>query len=146
VATAAGLSAGLGVPVKGVETLRVIASATFPREPVFSCIRARGGEVYAALYSGGGALSDVLLEPGVYRAEGLAGKLQADFRDVLASGSGRSELPDAPVRWLPPVLDNPRPSVVAILAREASARDGFDEDVEPLYLREWNQEAAEVDP
>jgi tRNA threonylcarbamoyladenosine biosynthesis protein TsaB len=145
VSTAAGLSSGLGVPLKGVGTLRVIASCTFPEEPVLACIKARTGEVYAALYSGGGALSEVLIRPGVYRTEGLIQRLEKDFIGVLAVGSGRSEMPDAPVRWLPAVLDSPRPSIAALLASAAAVEEGFDQEIEPLYLRNWNQGAARID-
>ncbi len=145
VSTAIGLSSGLGVPLKGVGTLRVIASCTFPEEPVLACTRARENEVYAALYSSGGALSEILIQPGIYRTGGLLKRLAKDFSGVLAVGSGRSEMPDAPVRWLPSVLDSPRPSIAAMLALAAAAEEGFDLEIEPLYLRDWNQEATEVD-
>jgi tRNA threonylcarbamoyladenosine biosynthesis protein TsaB len=144
IATASGLSAGLGVRVKGVETLRVIASATGPSEPVLACTRARKGEVYAALYPSGGALVEPLVPPGVYTAGSLMRMLGDGFPGVLATGSGRSELQDAPVRWLPPAYDGPRPSVVARLASEAASAEGYDTVLEPGYLREWNQEARSV--
>ena len=144
IATASGLSAGLGVSVKGVDTLRVVASATGSSKPVLSCIRARKGEVFAAVYASGGALAEELVRPGVYAVRALLRILDEGLTGVLAAGSGRSELPDAPVRWLAPEHDGPRPSVVARLASEAASAEGYDPVLVPRYLREWNQEARKV--
>jgi tRNA A37 threonylcarbamoyladenosine modification protein TsaB len=108
------------------------------------CIRARKEEVYAALYESSDPLAGVLVDPGIYRAEALAGRIGEDFAGVLAAGSGRTELTAAPVRWLPASLDSPRPSAVAVLASKEAAAGGFDRVLEPRYLRDWNQEARGI--
>ena len=134
--TVLGLSAGWEVPVKGVSTLRVIA-ASLPEGPVLGCVKARTGEVFAGAFSSPDPLSQEIIPQSLYSAEVLE-ELVSD-RIFSAAGSGRSEITCPALRWIHPLLDHPRSSIVAACACSLAGRYGFDKDVEPLYLREFNQ-------
>jgi len=136
-ATAMGLSAGWGVPVKGVSTLRVIASL-LPAGNVLCCIRARAGELFAGAFSSPDPLSAETLPQGLYAAEELPAHLAGKV--YTAAGSGRTELPALDnIRWASSLLDNPRPSAAAFCASALAAEEGFDSNPEPLYLRGFNE-------
>ncbi len=135
-ATVLGLAAGWNVPVKGVSTLRVIA-ASLPEGSVLSCIRARSGEVFAAAFSSPDPLSEEILPQSLYAA-GVLEKLVFG-KNFAAVGSGRTEINSPDLKWVHPIMDISRPSIVAVCANTLAARDGFDQDIEPLYLREFNQ-------
>lgn len=136
-ATALGLSAGWGVPVKGISTLRVIASL-LPEGPVLCCIRARAGELFAGAFASPDPVSRELIQQGLYSSEEIH-RLTAG-KEYAAAGSGRTELRSAPgIRWASALLDAPRPSSVAVCASAAAGSEGFDGNLEPLYLRGFNQ-------
>lgn len=134
--TVLGLSAGWEVPVKGVSTLRVIA-ALLPEGPVLSCIRARTGEVFAGIFSSPDPLSEEIIPQSLYSAKAFE-ELVSDST-YSAIGSGRSEIACKELKWVHPLLDHPRSSIVAVCACSLADRDGFDKSIEPLYLREFNQ-------
>lgn len=134
--TVLGLSAGWQVPIKGVSTLRVIA-ASLPEGPVFSCIRARTREVFAGAFSSPDPLSEEIIPQSLYSSKVLEELLSERF--FSAAGSGRSEIACAGLKWVHPIQDHPRSSIVAVCARALAEKDGFDQDIEPLYLREFNQ-------
>lgn len=134
--TALGLSTGWKVPVKGVSTLRVIAAA-LPDGPVLSCIRARTGEVFAGAFSSPDPLSEEFIPQSLYSAKVLEELVSS--RVFSAAGSGRSEIACSGLKWVHPLLDHPRSSIVAHCACSLADRDGFDKEIEPLYLREFNQ-------
>lgn len=141
IATAMGLATGWGVPVKGVSTLRTIVSA-LPETAVLGCIRARRGEVFAGGFHSSNPLSREIIPQGLYSADELTQLLQGG--SFLAAGTGRQELPDIPgVFWANPLLDCPRPSLTAFCGAVIAAETGFDTNVEPLYLRDFNQRIKE---
>ncbi len=134
--TVIGLSVGWEVPIKGVSTLRIIA-ASLPEGPVLSCIRARTGEVFAGAFSSPDPLSREVIPQSLYSAEEL--ERLVSNRSFSAAGSGRSEISCPGLKWVSPLLDYPRSSLVAACACSLADRDGFDRDIEPMYLREFNQ-------
>jgi tRNA threonylcarbamoyladenosine biosynthesis protein TsaB len=139
VATALGLSAGWKVPLKGISTLRIIASS-LPEGHVLSCIRARTGEVFAGAFESPDPLSPEIIPQALYSS----GTLQEIIseKEFYAAGSGRTEIHSANLRWTTPLLDNSRPSLAAACASASAAQNGFDETIEPLYLRGFNQRIA----
>ncbi len=137
IATAMGLAAGWGVSVKGVSTLRTIVSA-LPETAVLGCVKARRGEVFAGGFHSSNPLSREIVPQGLYSADELTRLLQGGT--FLAVGTGRQELPDIPgILWANPLMDCPRPSLTAFCGALLAAENGFDDTVEPLYLREFNQ-------
>lgn len=137
IATAMGLAAGWGVPIKGVSTLRVIVSS-LPEDAVLGCVRARKGEIFAGGFQSPSPLSHELIPQGLYSTEELAELLQG--KRFLAAGTGRQELPEIPgVLWANPLLDCPRPSLTAFCGAVIAGETGFDTTVEPRYLRDFNQ-------
>lgn len=134
--TVLGLSAGWEVPVKGVPTLRVIA-ASLPEGPILSCIRARNGEVFAGAFKSPDPLSEEIIAQSLYSSGELEDLLIE--RHLAAAGSGRTEISYCGLDWVSPLLDHPKPSQVAFCASSLAERDGFDKELEPLYLREFNQ-------
>lgn len=141
IATAIGLSAGWEIGLKGVETLRVLASSVTAERPVLACIRARKSEVYAALYESSSPDAGVLIPPGVYMVSALLKELSTGD-ELIAVGSGRSEisLPDS-VQWAPELWDIPRPSLVALIGSIRTETEGFDTTITPVYLRGFNEKA-----
>lgn len=143
-ATASGLACGLGAGLKGVETLRVLAVSVNSEYPVLACIRARTEEVFAVLYKDSSPDSIELIPPGIYTAASLERELTTGGK-IIAVGSGRSELSLKPsVRWVPPLWDYPRPSVVAYLGILKTQEEGFDEAVTPVYLRGFSEKAKNL--
>lgn len=139
VATARGLSAGWGVPLKGVPTLRALAYGTGSTQPVLAAIRARNDEVFAALYLSSGPFSRELVAAGVYGAEDIAA--QAQIHGAVAVGSGRSEIRTPGISWTDEALDTPDASTCAVLGSILAGAEGFDPSPEPLYLRGFMQKA-----
>jgi tRNA threonylcarbamoyladenosine biosynthesis protein TsaB len=146
VSSATGLSAGWSVPLKGVGTLRVLAAAALSDEPLLVCIKARKEEVFAAIFRSSNVHSEEIIPPGVYRVSSLEERLASGLEGIAALGNGRSELKCASVRWLPQTLDSPRAFYVALLAAELARSEGYDSELEPLYMREFNQKAEDVVP
>jgi tRNA threonylcarbamoyladenosine biosynthesis protein TsaB len=139
IATANGLSAGLGLPAAGVCTLdaldRGIAEAGAGGERL-AVLDGWRGEAFAALYSERG---ERLWEPAVYRPEQLAERVAQLGEPPSAAGSGavrfRQELTPAGVR----VADDSDP-VHRVAARHlcavaAERWDGEAVPLEPIYLR-----------
>ncbi|MCK4505323.1 MAG: tRNA (adenosine(37)-N6)-threonylcarbamoyltransferase complex dimerization subunit type 1 TsaB, partial [Candidatus Aegiribacteria sp.] len=141
IATAIGLSAGWEIGLKGVETLRVLASSVTSERPVLACIRARQSEVYAALYESSSPDAGVLIPPGIYMVSALLKELSTGD-ELTAVGSGRSEilLSDS-VLWAPELWDIPRPSLVALIGSIRTGAEGFDRNITPVYLRGFNEKA-----
>jgi len=138
-ATAHGLAAGWGIPMKGVPTLRLLAFGTGSAAPVLAALRARKGEVFAALYRSSDPFSGEVVPPGVYTAGDVLRR--AVRLDPLGVGSGRSEMPSPGIRWAADVHDDPSPGLCALLGARLAAESGFDEFPEPLYLRGFMEKA-----
>lgn len=141
-ATAQGLSAGWGVPLKGVPTLRLIAFGTGSAGPVLVAMRARKGEVFAALYGSADPFSKELVPAGIYDASEIVAIASTESPKVL--GSGRLEMAGAGLNWLPECLDNPDPGLCAVLGELLASAEGFDRNPEPLYLRGFMQKAGHI--
>ena len=138
-ATVMGLATGWKVPMKGVSSLRVLAAALPSGRPVLSCIRARQEEVYAGAFQSSDPLSQEIIASGIYTAHELLDMLNGEYTAV---GSGRRELTGCDkinLHWAPEIMDHPRPALAALCASARAAAHGFDENIEPLYLREFNQ-------
>lgn len=138
-ATAMGLSAGWKVPMKGVSSLRVLAASVPHGRPVLSCIRARQGEVFAGVFQSPDPLSVEMVASGIYSTGELLELLNGDYTAV---GSGRREMircEKMNLHWAPEILDHPRPAIAALCASADAAAHGFDKNIDPLYLREFNQ-------
>ncbi len=134
VAAARGLGLALGVPVVGIDALRLIAaSLDEPADgPVLSAIDARRGEVYAALYSSKG---DVLEAPFAADAETVLARL-GDRATILA-GSGAAILAHqaATSGRRVPSIDAMTATDPMALARLGSIADPAIALPRPLYLR-----------
>lgn len=139
VATARGLSAGWGVPLKGVPTLRLLAYGVASDKPVLAAIRARNDEVFAALYASSDPFSPELMPAGVYSGASIGGT--AVSHRAVAVGSGRTEIHEPGLAWVRETLDSPESSACAILGSILAAVLGFDPNPEPLYLRGFMQKA-----
>lgn len=142
VATARGLSAGWGVPLKGVPTLRLLAFGVDSPRPVLAAIRARNGEVFAGLYASSDPFSHEIMPAGVYSGADIRGF--ALSRGAVAVGSGRSEIPQSGLEWVREELDIPDASSCAILGSIIAGAGGYDPSPEPLYLRGFMQKADPI--
>jgi len=140
-ATALGLARGWGSGVAAVETLRILACTVPVGSPVMPCIRARKGEVFAAVYAGGTPDSAVLVAPGVYTIEAL-GRLTSRIGGITAAG-GAAVVPDLPgVVGILEGTEVPGPATAAILGSMKFFLHGFDRYPVPVYLRGFNQRAV----
>lgn len=139
-ATARGLAASTGLPVRGVCTLdayglalRGAGEAGVSRLAVLD---ARRGEVFAALYGEGG---ERLWDPLVLSPEGLLARLDDLDRPPLAAGSGALRFRDELASRGVPVPDDADPvhrvaaRHICALAETVANRDG--DDLAPIYLR-----------
>jgi tRNA A37 threonylcarbamoyladenosine modification protein TsaB len=141
-----GLAAGWNTGVVAVSTLRILAAGLKRRVPVLACIRARKDEVFAAAFESGDWDSGVLLEPGVYRIQSVLEAI-GDIQGLTAVGNGQRSmnLPEG-ISGTGEELDQPRPSLTAVLARQMHVVRGFDEAPAPVYLRGFNQKAKNIVP
>lgn len=141
VATALGLARGLDVKAAGIPTLEALVAGAGLRGTVLAAVSARKGEVFAGGYLVGDGELRQLFEPAAYTASAV--RAWAGEADGLqAVGSGRRQLPDLNVRWLPPLFDTPRPSAVAVLATDRPRRREPG-GIEPLYLRGFGAPARD---
>jgi tRNA threonylcarbamoyladenosine biosynthesis protein TsaB len=148
-AKALALARGVGVGVVGVSSLEVLAAAAAAighRGPVLSCVDARRGEVFAALYAPAeaGPVPPVL-GPALFAPQELAaalGRLDGSALQAVGDGAQRyaAELAAVPsLEVVAPGLAFPPPGTLldVALARvgsgEVPAEPGR---VVPLYLRE----------
>jgi tRNA threonylcarbamoyladenosine biosynthesis protein TsaB len=139
-ATARGLSASTGVPVRGVCTLDAIGRALAERasadSPRLAVLDARRGEAFAALY---GPAGERRWGPLVLAPEALAERVDELAQAPLAAGSGairfRQEL--AVRGALVPDDADPVHRVAArhICALAAAEAVGDGDDLAPIYLR-----------
>jgi len=136
IATANGLAAGLGLPVRGVCTLDAIAlgMGAASEGTRLVVLDARRGEVFAALYGAGG---ERLWEPLVCRPEELVERVAALGAPPPAAGSGavrfRQELARLGVR-----IEDDADPVHRVAARHVSALAAASKDggpLVPIYLR-----------
>ncbi len=142
-ATALGLSRGWGVGAVGVPTLEVLAAGSGVLGKVLCAVAARRGEVFACAYRAErGASLKHIFDPGAYTAAAVTRWAEEAGR-LSAVGSGRRQLGDLGGSWLPRLFDSPRPSAVALLARQRALEHGFDGELEPLYLRGFMDPALE---
>jgi len=142
IATAHGLSAGWGIGVVGVETLRVLAVSVTAECPVLSCISARNNEVYAAVYKNSSFEAGVIVSPGIYTVSAIENRV-SKLDDVIVVGSGKNAMSfPRRVRMTDRLWDTPRPSVVALLGSLKAESYGFDDHPTPVYLRGFNEKAA----
>ncbi len=146
ISTAQGLARGWNTGVVAVGTLRILAVSVVVSQPVLACIRAREGEVFAAVYSGGSPEAAVIVEPAVYTAEAICRRV-SDIGSATAIGSGQRvmSLPQG-VSGTDESLDLPRPSIAAMLGSLKFEKTGFDTYPVPLYLRDFNQKAVTFVP
>ncbi|MCE7030266.1 tRNA (adenosine(37)-N6)-threonylcarbamoyltransferase complex dimerization subunit type 1 TsaB [Jiella avicenniae] len=149
VAAARGLSLALDIPAVGVSTLQALAGGAVTNEdggakavPVLAVVDARRGEVYAALFSGGGAM---LSGPAALQPSGLAAFLAgaAEGQPVAPRGAGGplrlvgsgSAIAEATLSGVATTIvadtDRIDPEILARLG--AGAQTG--EPPRPLYLR-----------
>ena len=134
VAAGRGLGLALGVPVVGIDALRLIAaSLEEPAEgPILAAVDARRGEVYAALYDTKG---NVLEAPFAADAESVLDRLGA--RVAVIAGSGAAILAhQAAISGLrvPPV-DTMTATDPLALAQLGSLAEPATALPRPLYLR-----------
>lgn len=138
IATAKGLTLGLGLPARGVSTLDALgagieeAGATGERLAVLDGYR---GEAFVALYDAGGA---TLWEPAVMRPEALAERLGQLSVPPSVGGSGairfRDELEGAGGIRIPDDADPVHKVAARHICALAAAGTGSD-SLEPIYLR-----------
>ena len=139
IATARGLSVGLGLPARGVCTLDALAAgigeagAEGERLAVLDGWR---GEVFAALYSPAG---ERIWEPAVYRPEELAERVAELEEAPAVAGSGairfRHELARDGVRIADDSDPVHRVAARHVCALAASARGEEPDGLAPIYLR-----------
>lgn len=134
VAAARGLGLALGVPVVGIDALRLIAaSLEEPADgPVLATVDARRGEVYAALY---GPKGDLIEAPFAADAEGVLARI--GDRAAVIAGSGAAILAHQAAisgRRVPPVDAMVATDPLA-LARLGGLVDPTIALPRPLYLR-----------
>lgn len=142
IATALGLSAGWGIGVVGVETLRVLALSVTAECPVLSCITARNNEVYAAVYANSSFEAHEIVPPGIYTTSAIEESI-TKLDEMIAVGSGKNimSFPEQ-VRITDLLWDTPRPSIVALLGSLKAESYGFDDHPTPVYLRGFNEKAV----
>lgn len=138
IATAKGLTLGLGLEARGVSTLDALgagigeAGATGGRLAVLDGYR---GEVFVALYDASGA---TLWEPAVMRPEDLAARLAQVSSAPSVGGSGairfRDELEGAGGIRIPDDADPIHKVAARHICALAAAGKGSD-SLEPIYLR-----------
>jgi tRNA threonylcarbamoyladenosine biosynthesis protein TsaB len=140
VATARGLGASAGLPMRGVATLDTLGLALSEHSDAdgrsgLAVLDARRGEVFAALYAAGG---ERLWGPVVLAPEALAERVAEQAPGPLAAGSGAVRFRDELAARGVPVPDDADP-VHRIAARhicalaEAAFEDG--DGLAPIYLR-----------
>jgi tRNA threonylcarbamoyladenosine biosynthesis protein TsaB len=140
-ATAQGISFGLGCPVIGVSSLDALAlpQAQFPGS-VFPVIDARKGRFYTALFRAGERTGEYLdLSP-----EELRGRLEA-AGPVLLAGPDAARIHTLlyPVDGGVPVSTAADPLALLRIGRERFSRGGAPaESLAPLYLRKSEAEIA----
>jgi tRNA threonylcarbamoyladenosine biosynthesis protein TsaB len=140
IATARGLAASTGLPVRGVCTLdalgRGLGEAAGPERTRLAVLDARRGEVFAALYSAAG---ERLWEPLVAAPAQLAERVAILAAPSLAAGSGAVRFRDELASCGADVPEDGDP-VHRVAARHVCALaeampDGGDGRLEPIYLR-----------
>lgn len=151
IATARGLGASLGLPVRGVCTLDALAagiaeasdsSVPYPsqattrnRRMVLAVLDGWRGEVFAALYTPGG---ERIWEPAVYRPEELAAQIAGLEAPPSIAGSGAVRFRHELARDGVPIADDTDP-VHRVAARHVCAQAavaGEEADgLAPIYLR-----------
>jgi tRNA threonylcarbamoyladenosine biosynthesis protein TsaB len=135
-ATARGISFGIGCPVVGVSTLDALALpyAAHPGD-VYPVIDARKGRFYTALFRGGARVGDYLdLSPGE-----LGDRLSSAPSPLLVGPDAEGIARILGVR--PGVSTLADPSALLAIGLERHARDGADPaSLEPLYLRKSEAE------
>lgn len=114
-ATAQGLAEGLGKPVFGLSTLRIIAeNACFSSDWVAVALDARRGEVYAALYRNTNNGLVEMKEPHSIQAESFFREI-TNYQDVTICGDagkvyrsliGNSQVKIPPCNWDRPLAGN----------------------------------------
>jgi tRNA threonylcarbamoyladenosine biosynthesis protein TsaB len=157
-ATAKGLALALGVPVRGVDSLAVLAYGALsepgvpPDAVALSVIDAHRGEVFVAAYARGhDETPGLVLGPTCVAVdaavEALRAALESGARsgDLVVCGDGATVCRDdlargfgQRARFLEGTAAQVRGRFVAIAARTAHAREGASDPValEPFYLRQ----------
>lgn len=140
IATALGLSASTGAPVRGVCTLdalgRSLGELAGPEQQRLAVLDARRGQIFAALYSSAG---ERLWDPFVASPGELAARLAELPAAPLGAGSGAIRFRDELVSKGVEVPDDADPvhRVAArhICALAAAGADGGSDLLAPIYLR-----------
>jgi tRNA threonylcarbamoyladenosine biosynthesis protein TsaB len=134
IACAQGLSLGLGVPLVGVSSLRVMARAVPASLPGVRCavLDARRAEVFVAGYAAGPRAVQVLA-PLALSASSAAETLQARLpAPIVWIGSGLSLLGLAP-SFVAPGTEEPSAGAVGLLAEELEPGEN---PPLPVYIRD----------
>jgi tRNA threonylcarbamoyl adenosine modification protein YeaZ len=143
-ATARGLGASTGLPVRGACTLDALGRALAERPDAeaerptgsLAVLDARRGEVFAALYTAAG---ERLWDPVVLAPEALAERVDRLGRPPLAAGSGavrfRHELASRGVLVLDDADPAHRIAARHICALAEAPAAGDDDGLAPIYLR-----------
>jgi tRNA threonylcarbamoyladenosine biosynthesis protein TsaB len=138
-AAAQGISAGSGVPLHGVGTLRTIAeNARYRGAWVAAVLDARRGEVYGALYQENGDLLTEVEPPHPVKAIEFAARL-GELPEVWLCGGGGKVYSEAwavhpKIRIAPGAWDRPSAALTAQIAL-AEWRAGSHTELTPDYLR-----------
>jgi tRNA threonylcarbamoyladenosine biosynthesis protein TsaB len=139
IATAQGMALGLGLPVAGVSSLRLLAEAAPPEaETIWALADARRGLLYAAAFRRQGGVLARLAPDMAISAQRLAGRLSPP---ALLLGPGARLLgPEhlAPgLELAPPGLDHPDPGRLALLGEHRLARGegSAPHQLRPRYCR-----------
>jgi len=142
-ATAKGLSAAVGVPVRPVPTLEALARSGGTAGLTAPMLDARRGEVYGALFRVGGPASRILddaAEPPAAFAARVAAAAKGER--VLLVGTGapvyESEMRDAlgGLAVLPrPAVARPSAAAIAAMVEESGGACPDLDSIVPIYLR-----------
>ncbi|MCM5557980.1 tRNA (adenosine(37)-N6)-threonylcarbamoyltransferase complex dimerization subunit type 1 TsaB [Pleomorphomonas sp. JP5] len=134
VAAGRGLGLALGVPVVGIDALRLIAASLeeLADGPILAAVDARRGEIYAALY---GPKGEVLEPPFAADAESVLDRLGASATVIAGSGAAILTHQAAISGLRVPPVDAMTATSPLALARLGSVADPDIALPRPLYLR-----------
>ena len=152
IATAMGLSYGLGVPLAGVDTLAALAHRAGQEQTdtlVCPVIDARRREVYTAVYRLRSSLPVIVSNPAAIPAQDMPAFLAGFGEAILVTGPAietiRGMIPkpeDIPLYFASIEKSTPSASNIAIIGAHLIRRGecGDPADVQPFYLRRSDAE------
>lgn len=139
-ATAKGLAASTGIPVRGVSTLEALAASAGPFDGVAcAMLDARKGEVYTAVFGAAPSLVRLSEDAALPPAAAARAALQlAEGADVLFVGTGAEAYGDVisnEAGRRARFSDTSAPTPEALAALALSGSDADLDSLEPVYLR-----------